>query len=231
MRPGPMLVAGHGAVVGADESDAALLQGLDVGDGRGMGPHAHVHRRCREHRLVGGQQHGGGEIVGEAAPPCAPGCWRSQAPRPAGRRRARAGYGPSRSRRSARTCRCRRDPPIRACNDSGVTNLAPASVSTHRTAAPCSRNRRISSSDLKAAMPPATISRIRLPCNMPVTAITTGGWRKYRGPSAAAPRTRPAGTARPTGAGGSAGPPTCRRAPAPRRPPTRWRAGRRAGRN
>ena len=63
---GPEFVAGHGAVVGPDEMDAALLQGLDVGDGRRMGPHAYVHRRRRQHRLVGGEQHGRGEIVGQA---------------------------------------------------------------------------------------------------------------------------------------------------------------------
>ena len=31
-----------------------------------MLPHAHIHGGRDEHRLVGGEQHGGGEIVGEA---------------------------------------------------------------------------------------------------------------------------------------------------------------------
>ena len=64
---GAVFVAGHGAVVGTHEDDTAFLQRFDVGHGRGVGPHAHVHRRRREHRLVGGEQHGGGEIVGQAA--------------------------------------------------------------------------------------------------------------------------------------------------------------------
>ena len=61
-----MLVARHGPIVGSDEDDTALLQRLDIGDRRGMGPHADIHGGCGEHGLVGGQQHRGGEIVGEA---------------------------------------------------------------------------------------------------------------------------------------------------------------------
>src|SRR5262245_26804718 len=47
-----------------------------------------------------------------------------------------------------------------------VTKRPPLAVSTQRTDAPRSRSRRISSSDLKAAMPPATINRMRLPFSM-----------------------------------------------------------------
>ena len=61
---GAVFVAGHRAIVGTDEGDAALLQGLDVGHGRGMRPHADVHRGCDQYRLVGGEQHGRGKIVG-----------------------------------------------------------------------------------------------------------------------------------------------------------------------
>ena len=45
---------------------AARPQGGHVGDGGGVLPHPHVHGRRHQHRLVGGQQHGGGEVVGEA---------------------------------------------------------------------------------------------------------------------------------------------------------------------
>ncbi len=65
MRPGPYSLQAMGAVIGADEVDAALAQRLDVGDGGRMRPHAHVHRRCHQDGLVGGEQHGRGEIVGE----------------------------------------------------------------------------------------------------------------------------------------------------------------------
>src|SRR5215470_12943365 len=47
-----------------------------------------------------------------------------------------------------------------------VTKRDPLAVRTQRTDAPRSRSRRISSSDLKAAMPPATINRMRLPFSM-----------------------------------------------------------------
>ena len=46
----------------------------------------------------------------------------------------------------------------------GVVNCAPAAVSTGVTDAPAARSSRISAGALKAAIPPPTISNIRLPC-------------------------------------------------------------------
>jgi len=62
--PEAVLAAGHVALVGADGHDAARLQGGEVRLGRGVLPHAHVHRRGDQHRLVGGEQRGGGQVVG-----------------------------------------------------------------------------------------------------------------------------------------------------------------------
>ena len=42
------------------------LQGGQVAAGGRVGPHAHVHRRGHQHRLVGGQEHGRGQVVGQA---------------------------------------------------------------------------------------------------------------------------------------------------------------------
>ena len=99
---------------------------------------------------------------------------------------AAAGCDPSRSRRSARTCRNRRDPPRAPAVTSGVTNLAPRSVSTQRTEAPRSRSRRISSSDLKAAMPPATIGGDPLALQHAALAVSQEpAQRQCRGRSAA----------------------------------------------
>jgi hypothetical protein len=56
---------GHRAGVRPDEADAVGEELRHVAPGRGMAPHARVHRRSGEHRLVGGQQHVGGEVVAE----------------------------------------------------------------------------------------------------------------------------------------------------------------------
>ena len=63
---GAEFVAGHDAFVGADDVDAAGAEGGHVGGGRGVQPHADVHGGGDEDGLVGGEQEGGGEIVGEA---------------------------------------------------------------------------------------------------------------------------------------------------------------------
>ena len=49
-----------------DEADAVGGELLDVAARRRMRPHARVHGRRDQHRLVGGEQHGGGEVVGKA---------------------------------------------------------------------------------------------------------------------------------------------------------------------
>ena len=46
--------------------DAIGLKLCDVAACGCVLPHAHVHRRDDEHRLVGREQGGGGEVVGEA---------------------------------------------------------------------------------------------------------------------------------------------------------------------
>ncbi len=53
----------HLARLGPDESNTVGLQLADVAPRRRMRPHARVHGRRGQHRLVGGQKHGGGEIV------------------------------------------------------------------------------------------------------------------------------------------------------------------------
>ena len=65
--PGPKFAAGHRAFVGLQHGDAVGLQLLDVPLRRGMLPHADVHRRGDDNRLVGRQQQGRREIVGIAA--------------------------------------------------------------------------------------------------------------------------------------------------------------------
>jgi len=57
---------GHGSHIGPDEMHAVALEGREIPLRRGMLPHAYVHRRGHQHRLVGRQQGGGGQIAGEA---------------------------------------------------------------------------------------------------------------------------------------------------------------------
>ena len=58
---------GHLADAGADEGHAVGAELRRVAAGGGMAPHARVHRRGDQHGLVGGEQHGGGEVVGMPA--------------------------------------------------------------------------------------------------------------------------------------------------------------------
>jgi hypothetical protein len=62
---GAELAAGHLAFVGLHHPHPGLAQPLDVARRRGVLPHPHVHRRHREHGLVGGEDQRGGEIVGD----------------------------------------------------------------------------------------------------------------------------------------------------------------------
>ncbi len=62
---GPVFAAGHLALVGADKLDAVGFERGEIALRGGVLPHAHIHRRRGEHLLVGGEQHGGGEIVGQ----------------------------------------------------------------------------------------------------------------------------------------------------------------------
>ena len=57
---------GHLAGVRADERDAVGCELREVAPRRLVAPHARVHRRREQDRLVGREQHRGGEIVGEA---------------------------------------------------------------------------------------------------------------------------------------------------------------------
>jgi hypothetical protein len=65
-RPGPNSPARHLAVVGLHHADAGLAEPFDVAPGRGVLPHLDVHRRDHEHRLVGGENQRGAEIVSDA---------------------------------------------------------------------------------------------------------------------------------------------------------------------
>ena len=105
--PRAEFVAGHLAFIGSHHAHPARLQHGHVGDRRRMQPHPHVHRRRHQHRLVGRQQQRSPRGRWRGRPPCAPAGPRSPAPPPADRRCATARCGPSRSRRSARTARCR----------------------------------------------------------------------------------------------------------------------------
>ena len=62
----PVFAAGHLPFIGADKGDAVFAQARNVPLGRRVLPHAHVHGWRCQHLLVGGEQHGGGEIVGQA---------------------------------------------------------------------------------------------------------------------------------------------------------------------
>ena len=60
------LAAGHGPFAGADAADATALEQRQIGLGGGMVPHAHIHGRRDQRRLVAGEQGRRGEIVGDA---------------------------------------------------------------------------------------------------------------------------------------------------------------------
>ena len=57
--------AGHVAFLGADETDASFFQRCQVFLGRRVFPHADVHRRRHQDRLVGGHQRRRRKIVGD----------------------------------------------------------------------------------------------------------------------------------------------------------------------
>ena len=63
---GAELAARHRAFVGLHHLDARLAQPCDIPPGRFVEPHLHVHRRHREHRLVGREDQRGRKIVGDA---------------------------------------------------------------------------------------------------------------------------------------------------------------------
>ncbi len=64
--PEAAFVLGERARIGPDPPHAARFQGFHVRDGGIVAPHAVVHRGGHQHRLVGGEQHRRGEIVGDA---------------------------------------------------------------------------------------------------------------------------------------------------------------------
>ena len=57
--------ARHRTLARIDHADPRFAQPLDIALGRGVFPHPHVHRGHDNDRLVGGEQQGGGEIVGD----------------------------------------------------------------------------------------------------------------------------------------------------------------------
>ena len=64
--PGAEFAAGHFAFRRRHHPYARIAQPGDVALRGAMMPHAHVHRRHGKHRLVGGEDQRGGEIIGDA---------------------------------------------------------------------------------------------------------------------------------------------------------------------
>lgn len=127
--------------------------------GRVVCPHDVVHRRGQQDRFIGREQYGCREIAGLS--PSSRSDRRSPGRRRLPQSRAN-GYGRSRSRPSGRTDRHR---PCRATawrRWRGVTNSLAAAVSTQHGGGLLAQAR-IRSRLLYAAIPPATISRMRLP--------------------------------------------------------------------
>ena len=60
------LAARHRADVGRHHDDAVGFELGDVAAHGGVLPHAHIHGGNHQHRLVGGEQGGGGKVVGKA---------------------------------------------------------------------------------------------------------------------------------------------------------------------
>ncbi len=58
----PIFAACHLALVGSDEANSVLAERGEISSRRRMLPHPHIHGGRREHRLVGGKDHGRGEI-------------------------------------------------------------------------------------------------------------------------------------------------------------------------
>jgi hypothetical protein len=63
MRPGPYSPQAISPSSGPTMADAVGDQALDIALHGGVLPHPHVHGRGHQHRLVGGQQHGGGQVA------------------------------------------------------------------------------------------------------------------------------------------------------------------------
>jgi len=61
-----VFAARHHAVAGADREHAVGREGRPVAARGGVEPHADVHGGGQQHALVGGEQQGRGEVVGEA---------------------------------------------------------------------------------------------------------------------------------------------------------------------
>ena len=64
---GAKLTAGHRPFIGIEHRDAVIDQCRHVAARRGVFPHPDIHRRNRQHRLVGGEQQRGGQIIGNPA--------------------------------------------------------------------------------------------------------------------------------------------------------------------
>ena len=105
--PGAEFVAGHRALVRADDMNAARGEQRHVRLRRRVQPHPHIHRRRDQHRLVGRQQQRRGQIVRQPRRHLRQDVRRGRRHHDADRRCAKAGCAPSRFRRSARTGRCR----------------------------------------------------------------------------------------------------------------------------
>ena len=65
------LTAGHSPLIGSDEGDAVSCERRQISLRSRVIPHAHIHRRGHENRLVGGQQDRSGQVIRQAV--CAPG--------------------------------------------------------------------------------------------------------------------------------------------------------------
>ena len=61
----PKFTAGHVALIGADKDDTVALKGGEVSLGGRMIPHAYIHGRGHEDRLVGSQQNRRCEVIGQ----------------------------------------------------------------------------------------------------------------------------------------------------------------------
>ena len=132
MRPSPASpLSAISPCAGPTKRDAVLAQRRAVAARGRMRPHLRVHRRRHQHRLVGGEQHGRGEIVGDGRWRASPSGRRWPAPRRSGRLSRDSRIWPTscsswRSNRSVKTWSADSAP-----TDSGVTNSCAAAVITH----------------------------------------------------------------------------------------------------
>jgi hypothetical protein len=63
---GAELATGHGSFIRRHDQHAAFGQTGEVGLGGSVLPHAHIHCRRRQHALVGCQQQGSRQVIGQA---------------------------------------------------------------------------------------------------------------------------------------------------------------------